>query len=86
MLHGKNTKENPKRNVCWASEECKLYEEVKDGNLVGFNEDVLKLLVKLYSNAPSERLGVNLRPYLSQEEKLAADYEVRLDRYRRLKV
>ncbi|CAG9772137.1 unnamed protein product [Ceutorhynchus assimilis] len=75
LLHSKNTTENPKRNICWASDEYKLYEGIQEGKLIGFNEEVLKNLVKLYSNAPSERLGVNLRPYLSQEEKLAADYE-----------
>ncbi|XP_076258668.1 mitochondrial ribosomal protein S30 [Rhynchophorus ferrugineus] len=75
LLHSKHINENPKRNICWASENLKLYEDIKDGKIVGFNKDVLSILIKLYSNAPAERLGVNLRPYLSQEEKIIADYE-----------
>lgn len=43
---------------------------------MGLNEDVLKMLLQFYGNAPAERLGINMRPYLSQEEQLVADYEV----------
>lgn len=75
LLMFKNIKDNPKRNICWAGEELKLYEGVNDGRVVGFNEEVVKILVKMYSNVPSERLGINLRPYLSQEEKVIADYK-----------
>lgn len=75
LLHSKNIKENPKRNICWSSESFKLYEEVKDGKIVGLNDETLSILVKLYSNTPSERLGVNLRPYLGQKEKIIADYQ-----------
>lgn len=74
-LHGKNTAQNPKRNVCWASPALKLYEGVENGQIVGLNEDVLGMLARLYVNAPAERLGINLRPYLSQQEKFVADYE-----------
>ncbi|XP_050303863.1 28S ribosomal protein S30, mitochondrial [Anthonomus grandis grandis] len=75
ILHSKNTLENPKRNVCWSNGNMKLYEEINDGKIVGFNDDLVKTLVKLYKNEPKERLGINLRPYLSQTEKLIADYE-----------
>lgn len=43
---------------------------------MGLNDEVVKTLVKLYLNEPQDRLGVNLRPFLSEHEKLAADYEV----------
>lgn len=67
---------NPKKNLCWAIPESKLYESVdSNGKLIGFNDDTLKTLLKFYVNVPKERLGVNLRPYLSSEEKLVADYE-----------
>lgn len=76
LLFNKNATDNPKRNLCWASGSQKLYEEVKEGKVVGLNDEVVKMLVKLYLNEPQDRLGVNLRPLLSEQEKLAADYEV----------
>lgn len=76
LLFNKNATDNPKRNLCWASGSQKLYEEVKEGKVVGLNDEVVKMLVKLYLNEPQDRLGVNLRPFLSEQEKLAADYEV----------
>lgn len=75
LFHHKNIKENPKKNICWATKEMKLFEEIQDGKIIGFNEDVLKTLVKFYSNASKSRDGVELEPYLSKEEKLIADYE-----------
>ncbi|XP_044761945.1 28S ribosomal protein S30, mitochondrial [Coccinella septempunctata] len=75
LLHSENIVENPKRNVCWATPELKLYEKITDGKLEGFNEDILAKLVKFYANTPCQRLGVNLTPYLSPDEKVAADYE-----------
>lgn len=75
LVHSENIIENPKRNVCWATPELKLYEKITDGKIEGFNEDILSKLVKFYANAPSQRLGLNLTPYLSQEEKVAADYQ-----------
>ncbi|ENN71725.1 hypothetical protein HUJ04_006196 [Dendroctonus ponderosae] len=75
LMHGNHTTENPKRNVCWTTDNVKLYAEINDGKIVGLNEDVLKMLLQFYGNAPAERLGINMRPYLSQEEKIIADYE-----------
>lgn len=75
LLHSKNTTENPRRNVCWVLPEQKLYEKVENGKLIGFNDDTLKKLLKIYVNVPEERLGVNLRPYLGENEKVIADYE-----------
>lgn len=75
LLYSENITENPKRNVCWATPELKLYENITDGKLEGFNEDILSKLVKFYANTPCQRLGINLTPYLSQKEKVAADYE-----------
>ncbi|RZC39772.1 28S ribosomal protein S30, mitochondrial [Asbolus verrucosus] len=72
--HSKYVTENPKRNICWATPELKLFEELKDGKLEGFNDEVLNNLIKFYVNAPETRLGVNLKPYLSKEETVCADY------------
>lgn len=74
LMHSKNIKENPKRNICWAITEMKLFDDIKDNKVHGLNTDVLKMILKLYLNQPEERLGVNLRPYLNVNEKYAADY------------
>lgn len=74
LLHSKNPEENPRRNICWALPELKLYEKIENGKLVGFNDDVLKKVLKLYVNTPETPLGVNLKPYLSKDEKVIADY------------
>ncbi|XP_022920692.1 uncharacterized protein [Onthophagus taurus] len=75
LIHSNYVKDNPQKNVCYATPELKLYEEIVDGKLIGFNDDVLKNLLKLYLNEPEERLGVKMTPYLSQEEKVCADYK-----------
>lgn len=75
LMHSENPKNNPRKNICWATSELKLFEEIKEGKLIGFNPDVLKILLKFYLNVPEERLGVNMRPYVSKEEKVCADYE-----------
>ncbi|XP_044259375.1 28S ribosomal protein S30, mitochondrial isoform X2 [Tribolium madens] len=73
--HSKFFTENPKRNVCWGTPEVKLFEGVENDKLIGFNDDVLKMLLKFYANAPEEKLGVNMKPFLGKEEKFIADYE-----------
>lgn len=75
LMHSKYINENLKRNICWATEENNLYEEIVDGKLIGFNEDVLIKLLKFYVNVPEERLGINMHPYLSDSEKVLADYQ-----------
>ena len=54
------------RNLCWASPEYQLYEGVEDGQVVGLNQEVLRLLLKFFLNKPVDR-GVDLRPYLQEE-------------------
>lgn len=66
---------NPKCNCCWITPSQKLFESFENGKLQGFNEDVLKNLITLYINEPKAKEGVNLKPYLGKNEKVAADYE-----------
>lgn len=63
---------NPKRNVCWRTPELKLYEEIRDGKIVGLNDDVLKTLIKFYGNVPEVRVGVDMKPYLSKNKQVLA--------------
>lgn len=74
LIHSKHVKENPKKNICWATQEMKLFEDIQDNKVLGLNKDVLKTLLKYYLNKPKQRLGVNMRPYLGSHEKYIADY------------
>ena len=75
LIHSKHIEDNPQRNICWTTPVLKLYEGIVDGKLVGFNDQVLQNLLKFYANVPEERLGVEMRPYLSKEEKVCGDYQ-----------
>ncbi|CAG9856704.1 unnamed protein product [Phyllotreta striolata] len=75
MLCERFFKSNPRRNICWATDQMDLFEDIADGKLIGFNDEVLKNLLKFYLNRPESPLGINLTPYLSNEEKLCSDYE-----------
>ncbi|XP_059192444.1 39S ribosomal protein S30, mitochondrial [Centropristis striata] len=43
---------NPRKNVLWGTESLRLYESVQDGEVVGLNDDVLKLLLQFLMNQP----------------------------------
>lgn len=64
---------NPKRNLCWMPEPMKLYESIEGDKLIGFNDEVIKNLIKFYANKPEERVGVNMKPYLGDDVKVIAD-------------
>lgn len=67
--------ENDKTNQCWGTKELRLFEEVNDkGQLVGFNEEVLKNLIHFYANEPKQR-GIEMKPYLGVDEQKVADIE-----------
>jgi len=55
---------NPLRNIVWASEPMPLYSSETNT----MNDDVLKLLLKCVLLQPTIRHGVNMRPYLPEEE------------------
>ncbi|XP_071339715.1 large ribosomal subunit protein mL65 [Trachinotus anak] len=43
---------NPRKNLLWGTESLRLYEKVQDGEVVGLNDDVIKLLVQFLMNRP----------------------------------
>ncbi|CAK9809468.1 28S ribosomal protein S30, mitochondrial [Anthophora quadrimaculata] len=75
LLHMDNADENPKRNMCWITEPLKLFDTVENGQIHGFNEDVLRKLITFYINTPAERTNVNMKPYLGETVKYIADIE-----------
>lgn len=65
LLHNENFKENARRNICWGTPSMKLFENIEGDKIIGFNDDVLRNLVKLYLNTPQER-DIEMKPYLSK--------------------
>ncbi|XP_066993772.2 large ribosomal subunit protein mL65 [Anabrus simplex] len=73
LLHSHYAAENPRRNLCWGTGTMKLFESVENGQVVGFNDDVLKKLLAFYLNAPSIREGYHMKPYLGGDVQHLAD-------------
>ncbi|NXT23489.1 RT30 protein, partial [Syrrhaptes paradoxus] len=45
---------NPRKNICWGTDSKPLYDVVEDGNVKGFNDEVLLQLVRFLLNRPKE--------------------------------
>ncbi|XP_076620964.1 mitochondrial ribosomal protein S30 [Colletes latitarsis] len=73
LVHSENADQNPLRNICWVTQPEKLFDSAEDEKIHGFNENVLKNLIKFYINTPEERMGVNMKPYLGESVKHIAD-------------
>ncbi|XP_073696715.1 large ribosomal subunit protein mL65 [Garra rufa] len=43
---------NSRKNLCWGTESMRLYERIADGDIVGLNDAVLKLLLQFLLNKP----------------------------------
>uniref|UniRef100_A0A667Y9I5 Mitochondrial ribosomal protein S30 n=1 Tax=Myripristis murdjan TaxID=586833 RepID=A0A667Y9I5_9TELE len=44
--------DNPRKNLFWGTDSLRLYETVQDGEVVGLDDGVLKLLVQFLMNSP----------------------------------
>ncbi|KAL7305627.1 hypothetical protein TKK_0002355 [Trichogramma kaykai] len=73
-MHIDAINENETRNMCWVTEPIKLFECIEDDKVKGFNDEVLKNLIKFYANVPQVREGVDMKPHLVKE-KLVANIE-----------
>ncbi|XP_037536173.1 39S ribosomal protein S30, mitochondrial [Nematolebias whitei] len=51
-LSVENDANNPRKNLLWGTESLRLYKGVQDGEVVGLNDDVIKLLVQFLMNQP----------------------------------
>uniref|UniRef100_A0A1A9VU90 Uncharacterized protein n=1 Tax=Glossina austeni TaxID=7395 RepID=A0A1A9VU90_GLOAU len=67
---------NPKVNYCRGTEELNLYEAIdENGKIKGFNDLVLRQLIKFYTKIPNvQRSAAELQPYLNAQTKRIADY------------
>lgn len=74
-IHNLAIDSNPRANQCWGTTEMKLYDEIDaDGKLLGFNDEIVRHLIRFYRNAPKAR-DHEMRPYLGAEEQTVADIE-----------
>ncbi|NXK66392.1 RT30 protein, partial [Sylvietta virens] len=53
-LTAETIKNNPRKNICWGTDSKPLYDVVEDGNVKGFNDEVLLHLVHFLLNRPKE--------------------------------
>ncbi|NXB29860.1 RT30 protein, partial [Eulacestoma nigropectus] len=53
-LTAETIKNNPRKNICWGTDSKPLYDVVEDGNVKGFNDEVLLQLVRFLLNRPTE--------------------------------
>ncbi|KAI4482764.1 hypothetical protein M0804_008617 [Polistes exclamans] len=72
LLHSENSDENPRRNICWATDSVKLFDKVEGEKVHGLNTDVLKSLIKFYANTPMKK-EINMKPYLGYNVQKIAD-------------
>ncbi|XP_026493267.2 large ribosomal subunit protein mL65 [Vanessa tameamea] len=73
-MHSDKVDNNPKYNICFGTKPLALYDSIENGKVKGLNEDVLKMLVQFYLNAPEER-DHEMAPFLGKEEQIIADIE-----------
>ncbi|XP_072461779.1 large ribosomal subunit protein mL65 [Notamacropus eugenii] len=45
---------NPRKNICWGTESRPLFEVIEDGDVKGFNDELLLQLVQFLMNRPEE--------------------------------
>lgn len=75
LQHSDNMDTNPKVNECYGTPTMELFERVDNGQLLGWNDEPLAMLISFYLNAPCKREGVNLKPYLDETERYFANIE-----------
>lgn len=74
VMHDDKMKQNTRFNICYGTKPLQLYETIENGKVKGLNDEVLKMLVQFYLNAPEERKH-EMKPYLNAEEQVVADIE-----------
>ncbi|KAF7392931.1 hypothetical protein HZH66_008764 [Vespula vulgaris] len=74
VLHSENVDENPRRNICWATESVKLFDKIEGEKVHGLNTDVLKSLIKFYANTPEEKM-IEMKPNLGNDVQKIADIQ-----------
>ncbi|KAL4704456.1 hypothetical protein ACJJTC_019555 [Scirpophaga incertulas] len=74
VMNNENIDTNTKHNICFGTKPMKLFESIENGKIIGFNEDVLNMLIQFYLNTPEQR-EYDMKPYLNKDEQIVADIE-----------
>lgn len=64
---------NSLQNLCWSSGPMRLFDEIENNEIKGLNEDVFKNLYKFFINRPYYTKGLNMTPYLGEDEREEED-------------
>ncbi|XP_067642227.1 large ribosomal subunit protein mL65 [Eurosta solidaginis] len=77
LVHSNHVDDNPRVNFCRGTPELQLYSGISaSGDVLNLNEDVLRHIMRFYSNVPTIKRSTNeLQPYLGTDVKYAADYK-----------
>lgn len=51
-LNSLSIPDNPRKNLCWGTDSLRLYDKITDGDVIGWDDDVFKLLVRFLLNKP----------------------------------
>lgn len=74
LFYGDHIFDKSSRNICFGTNPMKLYDSIDDdGKVINFNEEVVKMLLQFYLNAPKQRVDTVMKPYLGKNTKLVAD-------------
>uniref|UniRef100_A0A1B6C0F5 28S ribosomal protein S30, mitochondrial n=1 Tax=Clastoptera arizonana TaxID=38151 RepID=A0A1B6C0F5_9HEMI len=73
LMHDEHMQTNTKENICYGSQEKNLYKSIEGDKIIGWDDEVLKTLLSFYINVPKKREGVNLKPYVNDEEQYICD-------------
>ncbi|CAF0957356.1 unnamed protein product [Didymodactylos carnosus] len=73
--HYKDLDAQTTSNVCWVSPLMNLYDRIENGQLINFNDDVLRQLLRCILNEPIMNPEWNLRPYVEDISNLDDRYQ-----------
>ncbi|CAF1226509.1 unnamed protein product [Rotaria sp. Silwood1] len=62
-------------NICWVSPLMNLYDRIENGELINFNDDVLRQLLRFILNEPTMEPDWNLTPYVEDITNLDERYK-----------
>uniref|UniRef100_A0A1B6LLN1 28S ribosomal protein S30, mitochondrial n=1 Tax=Graphocephala atropunctata TaxID=36148 RepID=A0A1B6LLN1_9HEMI len=75
LFHDEHIDENPRVNVCYGTPTRELFQSIQGDEIIGWDDRVVQQLVEVYLNAPANREGVDLKPYLDKDAPYVKDID-----------
>jgi small subunit ribosomal protein S30 len=72
-----------RRNLCWGTEPRQLYDTVEGGEVKGYDDEVMKTLLRMYLREPRSAFD-GMRPYLGERVMEDEPWEEMMLKMRRL--